>query len=213
MRIALIVLAAGKSSRTGSLGRKPLLPWPNGPGSLLGAVLENYKDAHHWHDAVVVHRDDTPIYQRIVKDAGSLYRSITNSNENAALSDSLRLGLNSISKASEGALVALGDMPFVNQSTIQKILESADPEKIVQPRVFDKPANPVFFPSKFFEALRTSTGDKGGREIIKNNPQHVTTIEFTEPQIFQDIDTPEDYSKAIAQLTQLPKLSSFIPHP
>ena len=201
MRIALIGLAAGRSSRTGALGRKPLLPWPTRPGSLLGVVLENYKKAHSWHDAVVVHRGDTPVYEQIIQDAGEPYRSLINPSETAQMSDSLRLGLRALAVNSDATMIALGDMPFVDIHTLQTLLKAAVPGKICRPTVNGKPANPVIFPKQQYPALQSNQGDKGGRDIIKQNPDRVISINFSDPSIFQDIDTPEDYSKAIKQVS------------
>ena len=200
MEISLIILAAGKSSRTGSLGRKPLLPWPVGPGSLLGAVLENYKTAWGWHEAVVVHRDDTPIYERIVQDAGAPYRSVINPSEDAVMSDSLRLALAALSSESDGTLIGLGDMPFIKVDVLQTILNQATSQKIVQPTLNNRPANPVFFPKAFVEELKAARGDHGGREVIKKHPDRVHRISFSDPKPFRDIDTADDYSIAVQNL-------------
>lgn len=202
MRIGLIVLAAGKSTRTGALGQKALLPWPKEPGSLLGVVLENFQDAHPWEQALVVHNDSSPSLDRIVKDAGSPFEALKNTSQPALMSDSLRLGVEALTENIDGVLIALGDMPFIRKPHIQKILYSCGSDRIVQPRIGNKPGNPVFFSREFFGPLRLAQKDQGGRAVIKEHASKLTVVSFSDALAFRDIDTAEDYAQAIEEATR-----------
>ena len=90
-----------------------------------------------------------------------------------------------------GWLVALGDMPFVAESTLhaltQAVLDGAD---IAAPLFDGRRGNPVAFGATHRAALLALDGDQGARHLLASHP--VTTIAMPDPGILRDIDTPND---------------------
>ena len=95
----------------------------------------------------------------------------------------------------DGCLVCLGDMPFIRTATYQQLLAAIQPDTIVLPAYEGRTGNPVGFGSQFFDGLRQSQGDTGGREIIRMHEDHIKRITVTDSAVLQDIDTPDDLQR------------------
>lgn len=90
-----------------------------------------------------------------------------------------------------GWLVALGDMPHVQPSTIAALCAAlATGAGIVAPVCEGRRGNPVGFGREHLGALLALEGDQGARAILASHP--VTQVEVADPGIFDDIDTPAD---------------------
>jgi molybdenum cofactor cytidylyltransferase len=88
-------------------------------------------------------------------------------------------------------VIALGDMPHVQASTIAALRDAiAGGDGIAAPTHNGKRGNPVAFGEVYLQALLALDGDQGARAILKANP--VLEIEVDDPGIFQDIDTSAD---------------------
>ena len=51
---------------------------------------------------------------------------------------------------------------------------------------------PIIFPPRFNYDLQNVLGDRGGREIINNNPNLVRKVYFKDEILGMDMDKPED---------------------
>lgn len=88
-------------------------------------------------------------------------------------------------------LVALGDMPHVQPSTIAALARAVESgAAIAAPFSGGRRGNPVAFGSPHRDALLALAGDQGARAIVGAN--EVTEVQVADPGIFQDIDTPAD---------------------
>ena len=90
-----------------------------------------------------------------------------------------------------GWLVALGDMPFVAEATLQALVRAIDEGAGIAAPLFDgRRGNPVAFGAVHHAALLALDGDQGARRLLASSP--VTTIAVPDPGILRDIDTPGD---------------------
>jgi molybdenum cofactor cytidylyltransferase len=88
-------------------------------------------------------------------------------------------------------IVALGDMPFVQPSTIRSLAGAlAGGHGIAAPAMHGRRGNPVAFSNAYLPQLLALHGDEGARSMLKSHP--VTLVEVDDPGIFQDIDSPAD---------------------
>jgi molybdenum cofactor cytidylyltransferase len=88
-------------------------------------------------------------------------------------------------------IVALGDMPFVQPSTIRSLADAlAHGAGIAAPAMHGRRGNPVGFSSACLPQLLALQGDEGARGILKSNP--VILVQVCDPGIFEDIDSPAD---------------------
>lgn len=107
---------------------------------------------------------------------------------------SLADGVTALAAAGNAAvLVVLADMPYVKPVTLQglanRLLAGAG---IVRPVFNGKPGNPVGFSSQYFSTLAALSGDRGARDILRDNPGVVTEWGVDDPGVIEDIDYPAD---------------------
>lgn len=92
-------------------------------------------------------------------------------------------------------LVALGDMPFVQPSTIRALSDAlAAGAQLAAPVAQGRRGNPVGFGDAHLAALLALRGDEGARRIVAVNT--VTMIDVHDPGIFADIDHPADLPRS-----------------
>ena len=112
-------------------------------------------------------------------------------------SAAVKTGVKSSHPDTDGFIFFVGDQPFLNPSTINKLIDEFQKEKdtIVVPLYNGKRGNPVIFPSTLKEDLLRLDGDCGGRKIIEEKEERVKLVTIENGIEGKDIDTEEDYIK------------------
>ena len=190
MKIAAIVLAAGRSSRFEG-GHKLLAPI--GGHALIHAVMSAV-DAAPVDDIILV---TAPESGQIISAAGpGRWRIVANEAAADGLSSSIRAGLSSLERNTDGALIVLADMPRVTCRLIAKLIGAFDEscgEAIVFPQTRNgQQGHPVLWPRSLFAELIGLSGDVGGKAILSRH-RHLCRPVFADGNaaIF-DIDTRAD---------------------
>jgi molybdenum cofactor cytidylyltransferase len=118
-------------------------------------------------------------------------------------SHSIQIGL-AAGNADNSVMFTVADQPLLSSATIRKLVDhfSGDHGNIVMPEVMGTPANPVIFPADLRDELAKLQGDDGGRLIIAQHPERVSTVCCNSPHEFYDIDTPESYQKLVSEWNQ-----------
>lgn len=100
---------------------------------------------------------------------------------------------NAINYAStwQGAIIGLGDMPFIQPETYSALQKALSQHDIVYPVVEGKRGNPVGFNSRYFEELSTLRDDRGARSLTVKYASHCHQVQCTDVGIWRDIDTVE----------------------
>ena len=109
------------------------------------------------------------------------------------MASSIRYGIGALEKNIEGAMICLGDMPWVKTLTLEKILEAFYPEmgrEICRPVCRGMLGNPVLFARRHFEDLMRLKGDSGGKLVIEQNPSVVFDVEVDDFGVLRDLDRP-----------------------
>lgn len=110
-------------------------------------------------------------------------------------SESIKLGVSHTED--EDIIFFTGDMPFITVETIKKIISiSWEKNLITIPCAVGKRFSPVIFSSRYREKLLELSGDTGGREIIRYETD-LNFAEFKNQTEFLDIDTKEEFDKAV----------------
>ncbi|MBB4064660.1 NTP transferase domain-containing protein [Gellertiella hungarica] len=189
LRVAGLVLAAGRASRMGNGGHKLLAEFSGEPlvrrstrivqqgrvdcvAVVTGFRAEEIRAALGGLGAVIAHNPD--------------YTS--------GMASSLATGLDLPAVAdADGVLVMLADMPGVSANDIGTLVDTFRAEggrAVVRAVSAGKRGNPVVLPKALFPALRRLEGDSGARTIIETSGLPVVDVEIGEAAHL-DVDTPE----------------------
>jgi len=189
LRISAIVMASGMSKR---MNRDKLHMKINGK-CIYEYILETIKDCD-FHETVVVAKDDD-----ILRKARSLgYLAERNTRNFLGQSESIKIALKNISPA-DGYMFFVADQPFIKVETVKKlcIMFSKNSNRIVVPYYNGIKGSPVIFPYSLKSQLMSLENDQGGTTIINSNKHMVLSVNIQTECENLDIDTMEDYNKAI----------------
>ncbi len=190
MKIAGLILAAGKSSRMGD-DNKLMMPFQGKP--MLSHVVDAAQSSNLFHVGVVVGYQSKTI-KRFILNQNVQY--IENNNWETGMASSLVAGIGKLSQI-DGYLIMLGDMPLITPDLINKIIDYGADDKIIVPIKNGKQGNPVFFGSDFREDLMALSGDVGAKKVIKENQSSVVEIEIQSNAIFKDFDTRDSLKAGV----------------
>ncbi|MGA7208717.1 MAG: nucleotidyltransferase family protein, partial [Pseudolabrys sp.] len=130
-------------------------------------------------------------------------RFVHNPDYAEGLGTSLRVGIGAVSESADGAIVCLGDMPQVDTTLIDTLLNAFDPESgayIVVPTIDGRRGNPVVWARRFFPDLMSIGGDFGARYLIGNYAEAVVEVPVAGDAALTDVDTPESLSAVKAEI-------------
>ena len=192
--IVSIILSAGESKRMGI--PKQLLPW--GKSVILQQVIDN-ATASRLDKIVLVlgsHADD--IVGKIK--VSSKTRIVVNQNFKEGMSSSVICGVKNAPAAAEAYMLLLGDQPFISSEILNKLIDSYQTghHGIIIPVYNGKRGHPVIFGGKYTQEL-LAIGDGGAKVVVDNHAQDILEVNVDSPEILTDIDTPQDYQKALRQ--------------
>jgi molybdenum cofactor cytidylyltransferase len=198
-RVGAIVLAAGQSSRFRAAGGQDLTK-------------------------LVVKLDGKPIVRRVVEAAlatkarplvvvsgyarDSVEAAIADLDISVAfnpkfasgLASSLNAGLAAMPRDVAGALVLLGDMPWIEPRLADALIDAFLARQgalAAVPSREGRRGNPVLLGRGLFESAMRLTGDEGARRLIGAlNPSELVEVEAPNMGVTFDIDTPDDLAAA-----------------
>jgi len=189
-KIAGIVLAAGCSSRMAprnklleSIGGEPVVRHV-AAAALASGVLPV---------AVVTGHDAA----RVAAALGGLEVTVVaNPAYAGGLSTSLRAGLSALPPAIDGALICLGDMPWVEVPVLRALIaDFTGVSAVCVPVHQGRRGNPVLWGSSYFAEMMTLTGDVGAKPLMARHQEHVIEVDVATDSIFADIDVPADLTR------------------
>jgi molybdenum cofactor cytidylyltransferase len=199
-KIAALVLAAGRSSRMGTIN-KLLIGIDGKP--MVRHVAEAVRAARlapivvvtgHEHDRVEATLQDLPV------------TLVNNPTFAEGLSSSLKTGVAALPSDIDAVLVCLGDMPRVSAADIERLVAAFNPvegREIIVPTRNGKRGNPVLWARRFLpDMMREIAGDVGARHLIGAYPEAVAEVEMASDGVLTDIDTPQ----ALARLAATAKI-------
>jgi molybdenum cofactor cytidylyltransferase len=202
--VAAIILAAGRSSRMAphnklleAIGGRPVI-----------ARVADAATASSAAPVVVVTGYDAPRIEEALRDLEVTI--VHNADFEAGLSTSLRAGLAALPASIDGALVLLGDMPFVEASDLAALIAAfatKTRDSICVPVRDGKRGNPVLWGAAYFAEMMRLGGDTGAKNLLEVHRERVTEVEASSDGIFADLDTQADFMrlktchKTVARIT------------
>ena len=199
-RVAIIVLAAGRSTRFGPNASKLLAPI--GDATVVRRSVQAAVDAAVG-DVVVVTGANAPA---VASSVSGLPVRTTHADDYAeGMSASLRQGVSSVRGFVDALIIALADQPTMRAEAFRQIVSTwlATGAAIVTPRyqTSSAPSHPTLFASAVFEELLALRGDTGARAVVARDAGRVAvaTMDWPAPR---DIDTMDDLASVTAELSR-----------
>lgn len=189
IQLTAIVLAAGRSQRMGC--NKSFLPL--GGKTVLQQVLLTLRAAHPAKILVVLGAQGEPVAESLADFAVTIVR---NPAPDSDMADSLRMALAGLSQEDQGVMICLGDQPLIAQATYRRLADhyQSHPDAIVQPCCNGRKGHPVLLPSALLGEL---TNFATLRDLLREHAARRQLIDVDDPGILVDLDTPEDYQRAL----------------
>lgn len=199
-RVAAIVVAAGESSRMGSL--KPLL-------SLAGVTalersVTSFRDAGI-DEVIVVLGHRAQELQPLAERCGA--RSVYNPNFHQGMYSSLVAGAQALPKWARGAFVQPADVPLVREATIRRLAAAfaAHPDGIIYPVYDEQRGHPPLIARRI---LNEAAHGKSGPlcDLLLAHKHDAVDVSVAGEAVHLDMDTPADFKmlRALARRREIP---------
>lgn len=189
-----IILAAGMSTRFGRLKQLLEIGGSTILSMVIDATLRSDLDKvvlvlGHEADSITASLGERLLNTRILTAVNHRYRE--------GMSTSLQRGLMEIRDEFPSIMVLMGDQPLLGHEVINLVLEKfrSTDKDICVPVYRGTRGLPICFTERFYNDIHAVKGDRGAREVIKNNPSDVCNIEMEDPDPFMDIDEEADLER------------------
>jgi len=186
-RVAVVVLAAGTSSR---MGAPKMLADFHGQPMIRATVTEALASSADEVVVVTGHRGDDVAAAL----AGLKLRIVPNPHFAEGLSSSIRAGVAAVAGKADCVVIHLGDMPLVRAQLLDRLIAAYNPveqRSIVVPTFHGQFGNPVLWGAEHFGKLTGLDGDRGARTLIASLKAEAVEIEAGSDSVLRDADTPE----------------------
>lgn len=187
---AIILLAAGKSSRMGQ--PKQLLEVRG--KTLLRHAAEEALNSQLGPLVVVL----GAFAEQMESELSDIeYDRLINENWSEGMGTSIRTGIQHVIKAypgCRGAIVMLCDQPYVDAFHLEKLVHTyhRSHKPIIASAYKGTLGVPAYFHHGYFDLLAKLEGKTGARKLIKEHSRDAGAVSFPLGGI--DVDTPEDYA-------------------
>lgn len=195
MNTAIIILAAGASSRMGAPKQLLLVDGK----TLIKRTCETAMDTP-CHPIVTVLGANRNLIRKETERMPITV--IDNPQWENGMSSSIKMGLAGAymtEKAIEAAIFLTVDMPYVNAELINKMIEKANSDEkieIVACKYDSQMGIPVLFKRTLFTDLLELTGDEGAKKVVMKNKDKTAFIDFPEGKL--DLDTIDEYRNFVS---------------
>lgn len=191
--IVAIILAAGQGSRfreiAGTEADKLLAPCPGLDGvqrPVLGHVLKSLEG--RVARKLLITRPASTAIIALAKGCDIILL------DSPGIGDSIAAAVKASTNAA-GWLIILGDMPFIQPSTLDSVLAAIGPDHITVPVGREGYGHPVGFGAAFAQPLQALQGDQGARRLFQS--RRLVEVPVSDAGIYQDIDVPSSLNRPI----------------
>jgi molybdenum cofactor cytidylyltransferase len=183
--VAAVLLAAGESRRWGADNK--LLAPVDGKPMVRRTAEAILKSAVRPVLVVTGHESD-----KIRAVLAGLPLSFHHAPDSAdGMAASLKAGIAAVPDDCNGALICLGDMPFVHPDTLDRLADAHAGQAALFPAYQGKRGNPVLLARSLFADIMRLGGDEGARTILKAIPDQVGELAVDDPGVLRDVDRPD----------------------
>lgn len=192
--VVAVILAAGLSTRMAPQN-KLLLDFGGEP--LVRRLAREALSSKAARTFIVVGHDRWNVRRAIGELAVTI---VENPDYTESQMTSVRAGVLAAPEA-KGYLIIPGDMPLLTAADFDRLIarfEELGAEKAVVPFDETERGNPILIPGWSREEMYRRGINFGCRNLLINYPELVSPLKTTDPQFFQDCDTPEAYRDLLA---------------
>jgi len=189
-----IILAAGMSTRFG----RPKQLLKIGDSTILSMVVDAaIKSELDKIVLVLGHKADTISDSLGELLSDSRLKTVINPRYQEGMSTSLQCALTGIRNEFPSIMVLMGDQPLLSDQVINILLRQfrKSGKDICVPVYEGKRGLPVCVTKRFYDNILEVKGDMGARDIIRNHPTDVLTLEMEDSTPFMDIDKETDLER------------------
>jgi molybdenum cofactor cytidylyltransferase len=196
-QVGALVLAAGASSRMGR--PKGALPLNADGETVIRRVVRVLLDAGLVR--VVVVTGAHPEVARSLAPLDARVSLVHHPGWAEGQLSSLQCGLDALQHGGpiQGALMTLVDVPLVRTETVRRLVtvwqETGAP--IVRPTDGVRHGHPVLFDRRALAALSAADPSQGAKPVIRSFETQLVNVAVEDEGAFFDIDTPDDYARAL----------------
>ena len=190
--IGAVVLAAGESKRMGV--PKLLLPYRG--ATIIEAVLDAVTASGADATLVVLGANRTAIRERIRRFPVSV---AVNTRFREGMLSSIQTGISALPRRCRAALVVLGDQPDLPPSALDALIDGWNEGRkgIVVPVFGGRRGHPLLLDLKYRREIDGLTPETGLRGLLAAHPEDILEVDVPDGAVLADIDTPDDYRKAV----------------
>jgi CTP:molybdopterin cytidylyltransferase MocA len=173
---------------------------PIGKDTFLTRIVRTLGDAGV-HDVVVVVGYEKDAVLDCFVDSGLSARFVENADYQSGQLSSLLAGLRVVDRPGVVAtLVTLVDVPFVSAATVRAVIDRYHQTRaaVVRPTRQGRYGHPMIVDRAMFDALRHANPAEGAKPVVRGRATPEGEVEVDDEGAFGDIDTPEEYERAIS---------------
>ena len=194
MRIEILILAAGNSSRMGGINK--LLKTTNSLRLVELVVTEANKSIAD-QISIVIPPEKSDLWGFL--DNYSIHQ-LRKDDTKHGIGHSIACGIEAIKERyPDGVIILLADMPEIKANhlniMIRNFFDNSKKQIIRATSSTGIPGNPVLFSKKYFNYLTKLKGDIGAKTIVRKNLRVVQDLPLHGNAAIIDLDTPHDWDR------------------
>ena len=189
MKLSILILAAGNSSRLGY--PKQLIEFEE--KSLIERITETALVVSD--NILIILGGNSELIIPKLERFNDTISTIFNPDWQQGMGTSIRMGTEKLAEKSDAILILLSDQPFISTVLLQNMTQifQKSPNPIVSCVYNQQLGVPMLFDKSVFPELMKLSGDRGAKSFLHLYKDTISTIDFPEGII--DIDTFEDVEK------------------
>ena len=189
MKLSILILAAGNSSRLGY--PKQLIEFEG--KTLIERITETALMVSD--NILIILGGNSELIISKLERFNDTISTIFNPDWQQGMGTSIRIGTEKLAEKSDAILILLSDQPFISTVLLQNMIQifEKSPNPIISCTYNQQLGVPMLFDKSVFPELMKLSRDKGAKSFLHLYKNTISTIDFPEGII--DVDTFEDVEK------------------
>lgn len=197
VKVAAIVLAAGASRRMKQA--KMTLAYKG--STVLGTVLTALHSAGVNPLIVVIGGAKDAVEKALSDLPFEVICTYNPEYEHTEMLDSLQIGMQRLPDDTDAFLIVLGDQPQIQVEVVRAMVQEYEStgQTLLIPSYRMRRGHPWLVGKAHWQSLRDLQSGQTMRDFIQRHQNQIHYLVVDTPSILEDMDTPEDYQRAIGE--------------